>query len=146
MPFPYRISTCKWLCSRFRGGRRKINLAWSGVKRGWGHSWCCKEDRAWWSEVVVSPKMEKKRGKVWPADEKKKSGEKCFFANFAHWFFHTQVIKFTSIYTEWKKVILSSLGKNSALWFGWKEFQPLVQSIYHELLYLTVQGYLSWSL
>jgi hypothetical protein len=41
---------------------------------------------------------------------------------------------------------LSSLGKNSALWFGWKEFQPLVQSIYHELLYLTVQGYLSWSL
>ena len=117
MPFPCRISTCKWLCSRFRGGRRKSNLPWSGVKRGWGHSWCCKEDRAWWSEVVVSPKMEKKRGKVWPADEKKKSGEKMFFCQLCTLIFSHSGYKI--------HLYLYGMKEGNLVFVG-KKFRPLI--------------------
>jgi len=38
----------------------------------WSRFWRCKEGRAWWSEVVVLPGVEKKMGKGRLAEEKKK--------------------------------------------------------------------------
>jgi hypothetical protein len=38
------------------------------------------------------------------------------------------------------------LGKNFDPWFIWERFQPLAQSRHHELLNLTVEGFLSWPL
>jgi len=43
------------------------------------HSWCFREDLSRWLEVVVSLEVEKRRGKVRPAEEKKNLGNKMIF-------------------------------------------------------------------
>jgi hypothetical protein len=54
-------------------------LACTGEKKDWRHSWCFREDLSRWLEVVVSLKVEKRRGKVRPAEEKKILGNKMIF-------------------------------------------------------------------
>jgi hypothetical protein len=68
----------------FQSGKRKSNLAWSEVKRGWGHSRCCREDLLWWLEVVASTEVGEKRGKVGSVEEKKKLEKKIVFLPTLH--------------------------------------------------------------
>jgi hypothetical protein len=51
-------------------------LACTGEKKDRRHSWCFREDL---SRVVMSPEVEKRRGKVRPAEEKKNLGNKMIF-------------------------------------------------------------------
>ena len=79
--FACKISACKWLCGRFQGGRRKSNLVWPEVKRGWERSRYFREDLAWWSKVVASPEVGENEGES-KADKGGKSRKKMVFCQF----------------------------------------------------------------
>jgi hypothetical protein len=60
----------------FQSGKRKSNLVWPEVKRGWGHSRCCREDLLWWPEVVASPEVGEKEGESEVSRGEEKSRKK----------------------------------------------------------------------
>jgi hypothetical protein len=67
-----------------------------------------------------------------------------FCLKFGFLFLHSQAMKSTLIYREWKRKCFYLMVSNRGPYFGWKRSQPLVQSRHHELSNLTVQGCLSW--
>jgi hypothetical protein len=81
---------------------------------------------------------EKKEREGWLQENR--AGEADFFANFELSFSLPQSMKFAPIYRDTKRVILSSMWKNSQPLIQLEESKPSVQSVHLELPNLAVQG------